>query len=78
MPELNECEQKKTAFLQYKAFSRVIKEYEETKYKEWMQDASDFVDNTMKKNILHVLFIKEDGNCTIFNVCGMITMNIMF
>nr|XP_034835442.1 dynein heavy chain 10, axonemal [Maniola hyperantus] len=60
VPELNDCEQKKTAFLQYKAFSKVIKEFEETKYKNWLQDASDLVDNMMKKNILHVVFVKEE------------------
>ncbi|XP_028025407.1 dynein heavy chain 10, axonemal [Bombyx mandarina] len=58
--ELNECEQKKEAFLQYKAFSKIIKEYEDTKYKEWVQDASLFCDNMMKKNILKVVFKKED------------------
>lgn len=60
VPELNECEQKKEAFLQYKAFSKVIKEYEDGKFKEWVSGASSFVDNMMKKNILHVVFKKED------------------
>ncbi|KAM3960300.1 LOW QUALITY PROTEIN: dynein heavy chain at 89D [Aphomia sociella] len=60
VPELNDCEQKKEAFVQYKAFSKVIKEYEETKYKEWVQGASQFVDNMMKRNILKVVFKKED------------------
>ncbi|XP_045502201.1 dynein axonemal heavy chain 10 [Colias croceus] len=58
--KLNECEQKKEAFLQYKAFSKLIKEYEQTKYKEWVDGASLFVDNLMKKNILHVVFKKEE------------------
>ncbi|KAJ0174233.1 hypothetical protein K1T71_010379 [Dendrolimus kikuchii] len=60
VPELNECEQKKEAFLQYKAFSKVIKEYEDSKYNEWVNGASEFVDNMMKKNILKVVFKKED------------------
>ncbi|XP_049877279.1 dynein axonemal heavy chain 10 [Pectinophora gossypiella] len=58
VPELNNCEQKKEAFLQYKAFSKTIKEYEEQKYSEWLAHASKFVDNMMKKNILHVVFMK--------------------
>lgn len=61
MPELNDCEQKKEAFLQYKASSKLIKEYEETKYREWVQGASEFVDNMMKKNVLKVEFKKEVG-----------------
>ncbi|KAJ2948630.1 hypothetical protein O0L34_g7885 [Tuta absoluta] len=59
VPELNDCEQKKEAFLQYKAFSKVIKEYEDSKYTEWVSYASKFVDNMMKKNILKVAFMKE-------------------
>jgi hypothetical protein len=61
VPELNECEQKKEAFLQYKAFSKVIKEYEDSKYNEWVKKASEFVDNMMKRNILKVVFKKEEG-----------------
>ncbi|XP_059059014.1 dynein axonemal heavy chain 10 [Achroia grisella] len=60
VPELNDCEQKKEAFLQYKAFSKIIKEYEDSKYQEWVNDASHFVDNMMKRNILKVVFKKED------------------
>ncbi|VVD00165.1 unnamed protein product [Leptidea sinapis] len=52
--------QKKEAFKLYKAFSKVVKEYEETKYKEWVDSASKFVDNMMKINILHVVFKKEE------------------
>ncbi|PZC71734.1 hypothetical protein B5X24_HaOG212562 [Helicoverpa armigera] len=59
VPELNDCEQKKEAFMQYKAFSKVIKEYEEGKYKEWVTGAADFVENMMKKNVLKVEFKKE-------------------
>ncbi|XP_075981627.1 dynein heavy chain at 89D [Anticarsia gemmatalis] len=59
VPELNDCEQKKEAFLQYKAFSKVIKEYEDSKYKEWVYSAADFVDNMMKKNVLKVEFKTE-------------------
>lgn len=61
MPELNECEQKKEAFLQYKKLSKVITEYCDGKYEDWVHTASRVVDNMMKKNILHVLFKKEPG-----------------
>ncbi|KAL4712607.1 hypothetical protein ACJJTC_007202 [Scirpophaga incertulas] len=60
VPELNKCEQKKEAFLQYKTFSKVLKEYEDSKYQEWVKPASDFVDNIMKRNILKVAFKKDD------------------
>ncbi|XP_041985040.1 dynein axonemal heavy chain 10 [Aricia agestis] len=60
VPELNDCEQKKEAFAQYKRLSKSIKEYEEQKYKEWLQKASQFVDDMMKKNILRVVFKKEE------------------
>ncbi|XP_063540762.1 dynein axonemal heavy chain 10 [Cydia strobilella] len=60
VPELNECEQKKEAFLQYKNMSKVIKDYENGKYKEWVSISSTFVDNVMKKNILKVEFKKEE------------------
>ncbi|KPJ04007.1 Dynein heavy chain 10, axonemal [Papilio xuthus] len=56
VPELNDCEQKKEAFNQYKAFSKLIKEYEDAKFKEWVDASSLFVDNVMKKNILQVKF----------------------
>ncbi|XP_026741363.1 dynein heavy chain 10, axonemal [Trichoplusia ni] len=59
VPELNDCEQKKEAFMQYKGFSKVIKEYEDQKYRDWVQGAVDFVDNMMKKNVLKVEFKKE-------------------
>lgn len=59
--KLNECEQKKEAFLQYKAFSKVIKGYEDSKYNEWVDGASKFVDDAMKRNILQVVFKKEEG-----------------
>ncbi|CAH0695759.1 unnamed protein product [Spodoptera exigua] len=59
VPELNDCEQKKEAFMQYKAFSKVIKEYEEQKYREWVGPAVQFVENMMKKNVLRVEFKKE-------------------
>ncbi|CAK1584360.1 unnamed protein product [Parnassius mnemosyne] len=62
VPELNDCEQKKEAFQQYKAFSKVIKEYEDLKFKEWAENCSKFVDNVMKKNILHVKFKEGKGN----------------
>lgn len=61
MPELDDCEQKKEAFSQYKAFSKVVKEYEEMKFKEWAQSSSEFVDNMMKKNILRVKFKHGTG-----------------
>lgn len=75
MPELNDCEQKKEAFLQYKAFSKIIKEYEDTKYEEWVHGASKFVDNIMKKNILKVVFRKEEGAFDeYFNLCFFSTI----
>lgn len=59
---MEDSEQKKEAFGLYKNFSKVIKEYEESKYKEWVKDASRFVDNMMKKNILKVVFKDEEGD----------------
>ncbi|CAG9136916.1 unnamed protein product [Plutella xylostella] len=56
VPELNDCEQKKEAFLQYKRISKVMKEYEDSKYKVWVDGASLLVDSMMKKNVLHVQF----------------------
>lgn len=47
--------------MQYKGFSKVIKEYEDQKYRDWVQGAVDFVDNMMKKNVLKVEFKKEAG-----------------
>ncbi|XP_068620608.1 LOW QUALITY PROTEIN: dynein axonemal heavy chain 10 [Battus philenor] len=56
VPELNDSEQKKEAFNQYKAFTKLIKDYEDAKFKEWAEHSSLFVDSMMKKNILHVKF----------------------
>ncbi|KAF9819085.1 hypothetical protein SFRURICE_000750 [Spodoptera frugiperda] len=66
VPELNDCEQKKEAFMQYKAFSKVIKDYEDQKYKDWVGPAAEFVDNMMKKNVLRVEFKKEPGRYTLY------------
>lgn len=43
----------------YKSFSKVVKEFENQKFNDWVQGASLFVDNMMKKNILRVQFTAE-------------------
>lgn len=45
----------------YKSFSKTLMEYEEQKYNEWVSNALHFVENMMKRNILHVVFKKTDG-----------------
>ncbi|KOB63658.1 putative ciliary dynein heavy chain, partial [Operophtera brumata] len=55
MKELNDSVQKKEAFLQYKAFSKVIKDYEDNKYKDWVQEASEFTDVTWRDLTVHKL-----------------------
>ena len=68
VPELNSCEQKKEAYVQYKNFSKAVKEFEEAKYKEWVFGAAHFVENMMKKNVLKVEFKKEPGMLCYANV----------
>lgn len=43
----------------YKSFSKTVKEFENQKFNDWVQGASLFVDNMMKKNILKVQFTQE-------------------
>lgn len=77
VPELNDCEQKKEAFNQYKAFSKVIKEYEDAKFKEWVDVSSLFVDNVMKKNILQVKFKAGIGEFTKF-ICHLVYWSYVY